>query len=78
MVAFQKLIASLLKRKGGSNSVEYALIMSLVAIFIVAGVIAFSIELGGFFTSMSNCLNDTPNCSASTFIGGGGDDDDDD
>ncbi len=76
MAVFQKLLASLLKRKDGSNAVEYALIMSVVAVSIVAGVIAVSTELGGFFTSMSTCLNDTSSCSSSTFLENGDDDDD--
>lgn len=77
MAAYQKLVPSLLKHRDGSNSVEYALIMTLVAISIIAGVISVSTNLGGFFNSMGTCLNDTPNCSAATFSNGGDDDDDD-
>ena len=67
VVIYQSFILSLLLNKDGSNASEYALIMSLVAIFIITGVIGVSTALGGFFTSMSICLNDTPNCSGGLF-----------
>ncbi len=37
---FQNYVVTLLRDKGGANAVEYALIMALVAVFIVAGVLA--------------------------------------
>ncbi len=60
-------IMSLLKDDSGANAVEYALIMSLVAIFIVAAVISMATEIGNLFDSMAGCLSDSVNCSAATF-----------
>ncbi len=39
-------VVTLLRHKGGANAVEYALIMALVAVFIIAGIIALSGEMG--------------------------------
>ncbi len=60
-------ITSLLKDKSGANAVEYALIMALVAVFIIASVILMSTEIANLFNSMANCLSDAVNCSAATF-----------
>ncbi len=60
-------ITSLLKDEGGANAVEYALIMALVAVFIIAAVILMSTEIGNLFNAMAACLSDAVNCSAATF-----------
>ena len=61
------LITSLLKDNSGANAVEYALIMALVAVFIIAAVILMAGEIGNLFNSMAACLADSVNCSAATF-----------
>ncbi len=63
----QSFITSVLKDDSGANAVEYALIMALVAGFIIAGVILMSTEIGNLFNSMAACLSDAVNCSAATF-----------
>ncbi len=60
-------ITSLLKDESGANAVEYALIMALVAVFIIAAVILMATEIGNLFNAMANCLSDAVNCDASTF-----------
>ncbi len=60
-------IVTVLRHKGGANAVEYALIMALVAVFIIAGVIAMSGAINSLFNSMANCLLDAPNCNTLTF-----------
>ncbi len=60
-------ITSLLKDESGANAVEYALIMALVAVFIIAAVILMATEIGNLFNAMANCLSDAVNCSATTF-----------
>ncbi len=60
-------ITSVLKDEDGANAVEYALIMALVAVFIIAAVILMSTEIGNLFNAMANCLSDAVNCSAGTF-----------
>ncbi len=60
-------ITSLLKDESGANAVEYALIMALVAVFIIAAVILMSTEIGNLFNAMAACLSDAVNCSAATF-----------
>ncbi len=39
---FHNYVVTLLRDRGGANAVEYALIMALVAVFIIAGVLAMS------------------------------------
>ncbi len=63
----QSLIPSVLTDESGANAVEYALIMALVAVFIIAAVILMSTEIGNLFNAMANCLSDAVNCSAGTF-----------
>ncbi len=60
-------VVTLLRHKGGANAVEYALIMALVAVFIIAAVVAMSTAIGALFQSMANCLSDAPNCNTGTF-----------
>ncbi len=61
------LLLSLVKDKRGANAVEYALIMALVAVFIIAAVILMATEIGNLFNAMAACLSDSVNCSAATF-----------
>ena len=63
----QSFITSVLKDESGANAVEYALIMALVAVFIIAAVILMATEIGNLFNAMANCLSDAVNCSATTF-----------
>ncbi len=60
-------VVSLLRDKGGANAVEYALIMALVAVFIIAGVLAMSGAIGSLFNSMASCLSNAPACDTGTF-----------
>ncbi len=64
---FQHYIVTLLRDKGGANAVEYALIMALVAVFIIAGVLAMSGAIGALFNSMATCLGNAPQCDTGTF-----------
>ena len=63
----QSFITSVLKDDSGANAVEYALIMALVAVFIIAAVILMATEIGNLFNSMANCLSDAVNCSVALF-----------
>ena len=66
-LTIQTFITSLLKDKDGANAVEYALIMALVAVFIIAGVLAMSGAIGPLCTSMAACLGYAPGCNPATF-----------
>ncbi len=61
------LLLSMLKDKRGANAVEYALIMALVAVVIIAAVILMATEIGHLFNAMAACLSDAVNCNAGTF-----------
>ncbi len=63
----QNYVVSLLRDKGGANAVEYALIMALVAVFIIAGVLAMSGAIGALFNAMAACLGDAPACTTALF-----------
>ncbi len=63
----QSLIPSVLTDESGANAVEYALIMALVAVFIIAAVILMATEIGNLFNNMAACLADSVNCDAQTF-----------
>ncbi len=60
-------ITSVLKDESGANAVEYALIMALVAVFIIAAVILMSTEIANLFNQMAICLSDAVNGSAAVF-----------
>ncbi len=60
-------VVTLLRHKGGANAVEYALIMALVAVFIIAGVLAMSGAIGTLFNNMAECLSKLPSCNTATF-----------
>ena len=61
------LLLSMLKDKRGANAVEYALIMALVAVFIIGAVILMATEIGNLFNSMAECLSHVVHCSAEDF-----------
>ncbi len=63
----QAFIPSLLKDESGANAVEYALIMALVAVFIITGVILMATEISTLFNAMASCLSDSVNCSTALF-----------
>ncbi len=63
----QNYVVSLLRDKGGANAVEYALIMALVAVFIIAGGRAMSGAIGTLFNNMASCLGNAPGCNTATF-----------
>ncbi len=63
----QSFIRSLPEDESGANAVEYALIMALVAVFIIAAIILMSTEIANLFNQMAVCLADAVNCSAATF-----------
>ena len=63
----QAFIPSLLKDDSGANAVEYALIMALVAVFIIAAVIIMATEISNLFNAMASCLSDSVNCSTALF-----------
>ncbi len=60
-------VVTVLRHKGGANAVEYALIMALVAVFIIAGVLAMSGAINELFNDMAECLKDAPGCQTGTF-----------
>ncbi len=60
-------VVTLLRHKGGANAVEYALIMALVAVFIIAGVLAMSTAINTLFSNMATCLTNAPACNVTTF-----------
>ncbi len=45
---------SLLKDESGANAVEYAVIMALVAAFIITGVILMATEISTLFNAMAD------------------------
>ncbi len=45
---------SLLKDESSANAVEYAVIMALVAVFIIAAVILMATEIGNLFYLMAD------------------------
>ncbi len=63
----QTFITSLLKDESGANAVEYALIMALVAVFIIAAVILMATEISDLFNAMAACLSDSVNCNTAIF-----------
>ncbi len=63
----QDYVVTLLRDRDRANAVEHALIMALVAVFIIAGVIAMSGASGAPFNSAAACLGDAVNCNTATF-----------
>jgi pilus assembly protein Flp/PilA len=51
-----KKIIQFMVDEQGVTAIEYALIMTLVAIIIVAAVTNLGITINGFFTTIANCV----------------------
>ena len=64
---FHNYVVAVLCHKGGADAVEYALIMALVAVFIIAGILALSGEMGELFNKMAECLDDPALCTPDVF-----------
>ncbi len=64
---FRNYVVAVLRHKGGADAVEYALIMALVAVFIIAGILALSGEMGELFNKMAECLDDPALCTPDVF-----------
>ncbi len=62
-------MTTLLRDKRGANAVEYALIMALVAVFIIGGLILMGTQMGSLFNAMGQCLAEPAVCTAETFVG---------
>ncbi len=60
-------LVPILGDRGGASAVEYALIMALVTVFIIAGVLAMSGAMGELFTAMGECLDDPAQCIPEDF-----------
>ncbi len=56
-----------LRDESAANAVEYALIMALVAVFIIAGILAMSGVMGALFNTMGECLDDPALCTPDIF-----------
>ncbi len=56
-----------LRAESAANAVEYSLIMALVAVFIIAGTLAMSGEIGELFNKMEECLDDPAICTPDIF-----------
>ncbi len=56
-----------LRDESAANAVEYSLIMALVAVFIIAGILAMSGEMGELFNKMAECLDDPAICTPDIF-----------
>ncbi len=63
----QDCVQTLLRDRDRANAVEHALIMALVAVFIIAGAIAMSGAIGAPFNSVAACLSDAPACTTALF-----------
>ncbi len=60
-------LRSFLRDERAANAVEYSLIMALVSVFIVAGILALSGEMGELFNKMAECLDDPAICTPDIF-----------
>ena len=56
-----------LRDERAANAVEYSLIMALVSVFIIAGILAMSGEMGELFNKMEECLDDPAICTPDIF-----------
>ena len=61
--SIRRCFAAAIRSRDGANAVEYGLVMSLVAVMIVAGVIAMSAEVGEIFDGMGNCMENPSECT---------------
>ncbi len=55
---FIPFLRSFLRDESAANAVEYSLIMALVSVFIIAGTLAMSGEMGVLFNKMAEGLDD--------------------
>ncbi len=60
-------LLSFLRDESAANAVEYSLIMALVAVFLIAGILAMSGEMGELFNNMEECLDDPAICTPDIF-----------
>ena len=60
-------LRSFLRDESAANAVEYSLIMALVSVFIIAGILALSGEMGVLFNKMEECLDDPAICTPDIF-----------
>ena len=60
-------LRSFLRDESAANAVEYSLNMALVAVFIIAGILAMSGEMGELFNKMGECLDDPALCTPDVF-----------
>ena len=60
-------LRSFLRDESAANAVEYSLIMALVSVFIIAGILAMSGEIGELFNKMKECLDDPAICTPDIF-----------
>ncbi len=60
-------LRSFLRDESAANAVEYSLTMALVSVFIIAGILALSGEIGELFTKMGECLDDPAKCTPTKF-----------
>ena len=60
-------LRSFLRDERAANAVEYSLIMALVSVFIIAGILAMSGEIGELFNKMGECLDDPAICTPDIF-----------
>ena len=60
-------LRSFLRDDRAANAVEYSLIMALVSVFIIAGTLAMSGEMGELFNKMEECLGDPAICTPDIF-----------
>ncbi len=61
------ILLPFLRDESAANAVEYSLIMALVAVFIIAGTLALSGEIGELFNKMAECLDDPALCTPDVF-----------
>jgi Flp pilus assembly pilin Flp len=60
----KRCFGAAIRDRDGANAVEYGLVMALVAVFVIVGVIAMSVELGELFDGMADCVTDPSLCTA--------------
>ncbi len=60
-------VLSFLRDRSAANAVEYSLTMALVSVFIIAGILALSGEIGELFNHMEECLDDPALCTPDDF-----------
>lgn len=62
--SIRRCFGAAIRNRDGANAVEYGLIMAMVSVFIVAGVVLMSTELGDLFDGMGDCIDDPSACTA--------------